>query len=201
MKRFENHRPSAVRAFFGLLALAVLVGFGVGAALAASALPPGDNVFGRLSIDLNARTVRPGDGFRLYVVPPYPNADPTYAGAHLAGHVADVQRAGQGRQAKLRLAFDAIVLADGRTALLHGHVTQIQENRQNVTPRKASSAGVGMIVGNILGKWVGSNLGGTLGAAGGFLYASNDRANLDVPRDSVVRVQVDRPVPRSESRG
>jgi hypothetical protein len=48
-----------------------------------------------------------------------------------------------------------------------------------------------MIVGNIIGKTIfhaATGIGGFLGAAGGYLIAKNNRANVVVPQGSAVRV-------------
>jgi outer membrane lipoprotein SlyB len=51
-----------------------------------------------------------------------------------------------------------------------------------------------MIVGNYLGKHVGTNLGGAAGAAGGYLYASNMKANLNLAKGAQVQLQLNHSV-------
>jgi hypothetical protein len=176
-------------------ALAVLLALtaSVSGVLAAP-VPPGVNVFGIISTDLNSATVNPGDGFTLTVTQPYPNGDASYAGATIRGHVASVQRAGQGRKAQIELAFDRIFLRNGTTAPVYGHVVKVQQNEKNTTAQKAIGAGLGMLVGNYIGKHLGTNLGGLLGAGGGFLYANNLKANITVPRGSTLVLQLDRAI-------
>ena len=187
-----------------VLAACLTVAFALGAAgrpaLAATPIPAGTNVFGTLSTDLDTKDVNVGDGFTLHLVPPYPNDDQSFAGAYVRGHVANVVRAGQGRKAELDLAFDQIVLPDGATAPVTGHVVRVQEAHHTAVAQQAVGAAAGMIVGNILGKAIGTNVGGLLGATGGFLYANNLKTNFDLPKGSTVVVQVDREVPRPQAR-
>ena len=130
----------------------------------------------------------------MTVVQPYPNGDSSYAYATVYGHVSDVVKASQGRKAYLGLSFDKIVLRDGRSAHLTGHVIAATTTQQNMIARDAIGAGVGMIVGNYLGKHVGTNLGGAAGAAGGYLYASNMKANLNLAKGAQVQLQLNHSV-------
>ena len=185
--------------FAGLLALAILPFFSV-AALAADPIPEGATIAGNLSTDLDTGKAQVGDGFSLALVRPYPNGDPSYAGAIVRGHVARVIRAGQGRKPELDLAFDSIVLSDGSSAPLSGHVLTVQPKKKSNIPAQAAGAGIGMIVGNFIGKKLGTGLGGLAGAVGGFFYASNHKTDFVVPRDSLVTLQTDQEVPRPQAR-
>lgn len=196
--RLTSRRPGGVRA----VALALLLGAAFAAPLAATAepLPVGTNIFGVLSTDLNTATVNEGDGFSLQIVAPYPNDDPSYAGAYVRGHVKSVVRAGQGTPAQIALVFDRIVFPDGRSAPLAGHVVRVEQKKQSNTVAQAAGAAVGMVVGNYIGKHLGTNLGGLVGAGGGFLYANNLKTNFTVPKNSTVVMQTDTEVPRPQAR-
>jgi hypothetical protein len=198
MRRKNNvmiHLPtfnlSALKAALASLIVAAGIAATAGLAMAAP-VPAGVNVFGVLSTDLNSANVNVGDGFSLAVTQPYPNGDASYANATIRGHVASVQRAGQGRKAQIELTFDRIFLSNGTSAPVYGHVVKLQQNEKNSTAQKAIGAGVGMLVGNYLGKHIGTNLGGLLGAGGGFLYANNLKSNITVPKGSTVVLQLDR---------
>ena len=184
-----------------VVSLAAALSLAPSPALAASAIPPGTNIFGVLSTDLNTKSANVGDGFSLQVVRPYPNGDSSYAGAYVRGHVANVMRASQGRKAELDLSFDSIVLPNGASAPLTAHVVKLEQKQQTAIPQQAAGAGVGMIVGNIIGKTIfHTGLGGVVGAAGGFAYANNLKTNFSVPKNSQVTIQVDREVPRPQAR-
>ena len=180
------------------LALAFAAAPAVGLAQA-GAIPEGSTISGVLSTDLDSGKAQPGDGFSLQIVRPYPNGDPTYAGAFVRGHVAKVIRAGQGRKPELDLAFDSIVLSDGSSSPLTGHVLSVETKKKSAIPEQAAGAGIGMLVGNFLFKKVGSSLGGLAGAVGGFFYANNHKSDFIVPRDSFVTLQTDREVVRPQA--
>jgi hypothetical protein len=186
---------------FAALALVLATLGPVAVALAEpEAIPEGTTISGDLSTDLDSGKAQVGDGFSLQIVRPYPNGDPSYAGAFVRGHVAKVIRAGQGRKPELDLAFDSIVLSDGSSSPLTGHVLMVDAKKKTAIPQQAAGAGIGMLVGNFLFKKVGSSLGGLAGAAGGFFYANNRKTDFIVPRNSVVTLQTDHEVPRPQAR-
>jgi hypothetical protein len=185
--------------FAGLLALALLPFLG-SVANAADAIPEGATIAGNLSTDLDSGKAQVGDGFSLTIVRPYPDGDPSYAGAIVRGHVSKVIRAGQGRKPELDLAFDSIVLSDGSSSPLSGHVLTVQPKKKSAIPAQAAGAGIGMVVGNFIGKKLGTGLGGLAGAVGGFFYASNHKSDFVVPRESLVTLQTDQEVPRPQAR-
>ena len=183
------------------LGLAATLPFAASApASAAEAIPVGTTITGKMMTALDTSTVETGHGFSMQVTRPYPNGDPSYAGAIVRGHVADVQRAGQGKKAGLTLAFDSIVLPSGESSRLTGHVVTIDQKQKSAVLQQAAGAGAGMIVGNILGKAVGTNLGGLVGAAGGFALGNNRKANFVVPQDAQVTIQTDTEVARPQAR-
>ena len=200
MNAFLKHRVrvggTALAAAFAAFLVASLA---VGPAQAAP-LPAGTTITGTLSTDLNTKDVNVGDGFSVAITPPYPNDDNSYAGAYVKGHVATVQRAGQGTKPQLQLAFDTIVFPNGLVAPVSGHVTKIDEKKGSAVAQQAAGAGVGMVLGNYLGKHLGTNLGGLFGAAGGFLYGNNLKTNFTVPKGSTVSLQTDSLVPRPQAR-
>ncbi len=118
------------------------------------------------------------------------SVDNNITGARIIGHVADVVKAGQGRPAQIALAYDTLITRSGTRYALNGRTTQVQVDTKNNTLKEAGGALAGMIVGNIVGKAVGTNVGGLLGAAGGYVIAKNNRAQVSIPAGSAVTVQV-----------
>jgi hypothetical protein len=189
-----NRTIFSLRTATTALAVAFTLAFGAQVALA-STLPAGTTITTKLSSsDINTRNAAVGQPFSMTVVQPYPNGDSSYSGATVYGHVSKVVSAAQGRKAYLGLSFDKIVLRDGRTAHVNGHLITASTTEQNMIARDAIGAGVGMIVGNYLGKHVGTNLGGLAGAAGGYLYASNMKANINIARGAQASLQLDHSV-------
>jgi hypothetical protein len=177
-----------------------LASFALPIASAAESIPAGTTITGVLQTPLDSGKANVGDGISIAVTRPYPDGDSSYANATIRGHVASVVAAGQGRKPEIDLAFDSIVLANGASAPISGHVLNVEEKKKSSIVTQAAGAGVGMIVGNILGKAVGTNLGGFAGAAGGFLYANNRKQNFTVAANSTITLQTDAQVPRPQAR-
>ncbi len=156
--------------------------------------------------DIDTKTAQVGDPFTMDVVAPYPNGDTTLAGATLRGHVKEVTRAGQGRAAGLRLAFDALVLPNGASSPISGFVSSASAKPENTTARKGLAAAVGAAIGSqTIGRVIGGSAGSVVGllggATGGYLYAKNDRPNIDLAKGSTVSVQTsaDVEIPRRQA--
>ncbi len=178
----------------GLTALLVVAfAFAVGTQASAATLPAGSTITAHLSSsDLNSKNAYVGQPFSMTVVQPYPNGDSSYAGATLYGHVSNVVSASQGRKAQLGLSFDRIVLRNGTTARVYGHLiaADMHEENRNTTRTVVTTVG-GMIVGNYIGKHIGTNLGGLVGAAGGYLLGSNYKAQIYIQHNAQAEVQLD----------
>jgi hypothetical protein len=163
-------------------------------------LPEGTQISSVLaSEDIDTKTAQIGDGFTMDIVAPYPNGDANFAGAKLRGHVSDVQAAGQGKPARLRLVFDSIVFPNGQSAPISAAVTQQAAKNDNTTARKGLGAAIGAAIGSqtigrIIGGSAGSVVGLLGGAAGGYLYAANNKPNFDLARGAAVSVQTTSPV-------
>ncbi len=166
------------------------------APLAVSAqIIPGTQLSGTIDQDINSSSAQVGDGFTISNVHSQNNH---IVGAKIYGHVANVVRAGQGRSAQIQLAYDKVYLQSGNVYRLSGaNTVSVQANTKNNTLKEVGGAVGGMIVGNILGKMVGTNLGGLAGAGGGYMLAKNNRANVTVPKNSVVVVEVNRSLRQS----
>jgi hypothetical protein len=156
--------------------------------------------------DLNTKTAQVGDGFTMDVVSPFPTGDEDFSGARIRGHVAEVVSGGQGRSARMKLAFDSIVFADGRSMPISAVVTSTNAKNENTTARRGLGALVGAAVGSqtigrIIGGSAGSVVGLLGGAAGGFLYAKNDKPNFDIAKGSAIAISTTTPleVPRHQA--
>jgi hypothetical protein len=168
-------------------------------ASAASRIPTGTKFNLTLATpDINTKNAQPGDQFTMAVVPPYPNGNAKYAGATVYGHVASVRAAGQGRTAQLTFAFDKLVLADGSGGPISGTMIAAHTVSENTTARKALGAGAGMAVGSqtigrILGGSAGAVVGMLGGAAGGYAYANNQKANFNLAKGAAATMQTTEP--------
>jgi len=156
--------------------------------------------------DIDTKTAQIGDGFTMDIVAPYPNGDANFAGARLRGHVSDVQSAGQGKPARLRLAFDSIVFPNGVTSPISAAVTTQAAKADNTTARKGLGAAIGAAIGSqtigrIIGGSAGSVIGLLGGAAGGYFYAANNKPNFDLAHGTTVSVQTTQPmeIPRHQA--
>ena len=178
------------------LAIAIAA-VGAKPASAALRIESGETIHAILtSADINTKGAHVGDRFTMRIEAPYPGNHVSLAGGTLYGHVSEVRSGGQGRKAKLKLAFDRLRLPNGESGPLHATVTKLQRTSENTTARKGLGAGVGAAVGSqtvgrILGGTLGSVVGLVGGAAGGYLYGSNDKPNFDVASGSAVTSTTD----------
>jgi hypothetical protein len=169
----------------GLLLTATLL---LAPVAASAALAPDTVVSGQLTSTLDSHNASVGDRFTLTNVS---SDNGRLRGATIYGHIKRVERAGQGRNAKIALAYDFLRSANGHRYRISGHTTNLQVNTRNNTVKEAGGALAGMLVGNYLGKVVGTNAGGVVGAAGGFLVAKNNRENITVPSGSTVTLDIE----------
>jgi hypothetical protein len=170
-----------------LLAAIAAALIGLAPLTAMAQIDPGTTLVGNMDQALNSKDVQVGQRFTMSGVH---SQDNNINGAVIYGHVSDVQRASQGRTAKIELAFDKLRTRSGNSYALNGRATNVQANTKNNTLKEVGGAVAGMIVGNIIGKAVGTNVGGALGAGGGYLFAKNSKENVTIPQNSVVSVQV-----------
>ena len=162
---------------------------------AAAAIPSGSTLATTLNLSLNTKSAYTGQPISLLVVAPYPDDATQLEGSKIYGHVAKVQKAGQGRNPELELALDSIVLAGSTKRMpIHAAISKIAPKQGPNVLYGAAGALVGMLFGNWVGKMVGTNAGGAIGAAGGFLLASNNKKNIEVPEGSAVSVQLSAPL-------
>jgi hypothetical protein len=160
------------------------------AAVLAQTVSPGMQFTGTLNQSINSKNVQVDQPVTLVNVQ---SSDGSIGGATMYGHVASVQRAGQGRAADILIAFDTLQLANGTSYSISGQVTKLQAETKNNGAKEAAGTVAGMIVGNIFGKWVGTNVGGAVGAAGGYVIAKNNREDITIPANSQVTVELASP--------
>jgi hypothetical protein len=188
---------------FGLIAAALALALAVpcAPALAQDATLPANTQINTVldTQDINTKNAQVGDGFTMDVVSPYPGGDPSFSGARIRGHVADVVSGGQGRSARLRLAFDSIVFADGHSVPIQAAVASTQAKNENTTTRRGLGALVGAAIGSqtigrIIGGSAGSVVGLLGGAAGGYLYAKNDKPNFNIAKGTTIVIDTTQPL-------
>lgn len=175
------------------IAIAVALAMLTSAPLTALAqIPPGTQLTGTIDQDLSSASVQPGDVFTVSGVHSQSN---DVADAKIYGHVVQVVRAGQGRAGNIWLAFDRVILPSGDVYSLEGSGTvSAQIKTKSNALKEAGGTVAGAIVGSILGRMVGTNLGGLVGGGAGDALARNSRADVVIPKDSSVVVEVNRPL-------
>jgi hypothetical protein len=157
-----------------------------------SALPPqlaaAGDLTGSIGTTLDSKDAYVGETVQLVDVG---SADGSIRGATLYGTVTDVQRPGQGRNAKLEMHFDRLRLANGTTYRIEGIVTQMQVSTKNNALKEAGGALAGMLAGNAIMKTLfGIGGGGLLGAIGGYFVAKDNRSDVTVPASSAISVRL-----------
>jgi len=190
-----------------IVALAIAMTFGAAFAQVTPTLYSGTQLNAIMDQQLDSGSAQAGDAFSMHVVAPYPSDDDTYAGAQITGHVLKVVPAGRGTNPELQLGIDRLILRDGTSVDLPAQVTSAGTKQQSKNGAQVALSTIGgMILGNVIGKTVlHTNGGGIVGAAGGFLYGLNKKANVTLPaqaavqltltHDVTVRRQASRPQP------
>jgi hypothetical protein len=157
-----------------------------------------------LTSPLSTRTNREGDTFSARVALPRELADAT-----ITGRVERINRSGRATgKTELLLAFDEIVLPDGRRGPLSAQVVRVFEgetvktvdeegnvqtsNRTKETAtRGVGGAAIGAVIGAIAGGGKGAAIGAAIGAAAGAgsVYVQGDKdLILDTGTEMVIRV-------------
>jgi len=142
-------------------------------------VPVGTDLKVRINDTLSTKDARIGDRFTATVLDPS-----RFDEARLSGHISSIQKSGKVKgRTSMNLAFDSVVLRDGRKGVLHGYVTKVygegsgradneggveSGSRTNQTVKRAGiGAGVGAIIGGIAGGGKGAAIGLLVGGAGG----------------------------------
>ena len=152
--------------------------------LAASAqIEPGSTLVGTVDQNLNSGSAQPGQPFTISRAR---TTDGSIRGATIYGHVASVQRAGQGTPGKIRLAFDRVTTRSGAVYQVEGYASQVDVVTKNNTGKELIGAAAGALVGGLLFHGVGA----LVGAGTGGLFAKNNRQNVTVPAGSQITVRI-----------
>jgi hypothetical protein len=152
----------------------------------ASPIAPGTQLTGTLDQELASASANAGDAFTLSGVH---SQDLTLADATIVGHVAQVERAGQGRPGKIALAFDKIRLKSGDVYSLEGaNAVKVEVDTKSNALKEAG----GVVAGGVVGRVLLGRRAALAAAAVGYLVAKNNRANVTIPKSSGVVVQVSR---------
>jgi hypothetical protein len=175
---------------FTSLFLAALFGLTpLGAMAQSSPLQPGMVLAGTMDQTINSANAHVDDPFVISNVSSVGGSG-AVTNATIYGHVASVTTAGQGRNARVLLAFDRVQLYDGKRFSLDARPVHIDV----VTKTNAPKEGLGAIAGDLLGNWVGQTIGvgllGPIGLVGGYLLAKNARQNVTIPQNSLITLQV-----------
>jgi hypothetical protein len=145
---------------------------------------------GLIAGSLDSKSAYAGEPVTLYNVA---SNDGAIVHGTLLGTVTDVTPAGQGRNAQVRMHFDRLRNLDGSETRIDGVVVSVEVKTKSNAAKEIGGALLGMLAGNAIGKAFGINGGGIAGAAGGFLIAKDNRANVVIPADSAVTVQLVNP--------
>jgi len=158
----------------------------------------------RLATPINTRTNRVGDRFTATVVEPY-----EYEGATVDGHIYNLTQSGRvSGRTELSLAFDSILLRDGRRGPLSAQVERVIESETVKTVdeegrietgsrtrdselRGGAGAGAGAIIGGIAAGGKGALIGALIGGAAGVgtVYVEgNKHMVLDQGTELLIRV-------------
>jgi len=146
-------------------------------------LTPGTTLVGNMDQSLSSGNAQPGQTF---TVSNAHSTDHNINGAVIYGHVASVQRAGQGTPGKIHLAFDKVNTRSGNIYLVQGYASNVDVQTKNNTGKELLGAAGGALVGGLLGH----GLGAIIGAGAGGLYAKNNRQNVTIPQGSTITVQL-----------
>jgi len=164
----------------------------------------GTNLKVRLNDTLSSKESRAGDKFTATVMDPVRLNEAT-----LHGHIRSIVKSGKVKgRTTMNLAFDSIALPDGRTAVVHGYVTNVygskntadneggvnSEGRGKQTLKRAGiGATAGAIIGGLAGGGKGAAIGLILGGgAGAGSLAINGSKELKLESGTEMLVHVTR---------
>lgn len=185
-------QPGAVVTIFGTPADAVFEAQRIDVANqplpAGAPAQPGREATGLLETPLDSKTAYVGEEVALGNVA---STDGTIRGATLNGTVVNVARPGQGRNAQIQIHFDSLRRADGERTPVDGVVESMQVQTKNNALKEAGGALLGMLAGNALFQTLfGVSGGGVIGAIGGFFIAKDNRADIVIPENTAITVQL-----------
>jgi len=152
--------------------------------LASAQVSPGTQLVGNIDQSLSSRDVQVGQPFTISNAH---SLNYNISGATIYGHVASVQRAGQGTPGRIELDFDKVNTRSGNVYQITGYTTNMQAVTRSNAGSEAGATAAGALLGGLLTH---NTAGWIIGGAGGLLYAKNSRQNVVIPQNSVVTVQI-----------
>ncbi len=169
-------------------------------------VPDGTRIVAVLDTSLSTRTSRSGERFSMTVRSPE-----EYQGARIDGVIARITPYGRGRNADMRVDFDAIDLGNGQTAAFEAVLDSVRTpdgmtfrvdgsggvpdpDRTEATIRQgAVGAALGAIIGAFAGGGKGAAIGAVVGGAGGAILAQDRDEYLNLPPGTQVTIIVRSP--------
>jgi hypothetical protein len=163
-------------------------------------VPEGLRIVAVLDTSMSTRTSRSGERFSMTVRSPA-----EYQGSQIDGVIARVTPYGPGRNADMRVDFDAIRLPNGQraefdavlnTVRTPGGVTLRVDASGGMPDRDATvrsgaiGAALGAVIGAIAGGGKGAAIGAVAGGAGGVILAQDRDEYLDLPPGTQVTIIV-----------
>jgi len=154
-------------------------------------IPSGSVINATLDTALDTGSAYIGEPVKLTVPQSAQNEPAGLAGATIFGKVVAAQAAGQGTNPSVQIAVDTIAPAASTDPVpIDAKVLKVDPVSGSVIVKQAEGTLGGMLLGNYIGKTMDSNRGGLIGAVGGYLYASNSKANFSVPAGTPVSLEL-----------
>jgi hypothetical protein len=150
---------------------------------ASAQIIPGTHLTGNIDQSLNSKNAHVGQTFTITNAH---SANSDITNGVIYGHVAAVQKAGQGTPGKIELAFDRLKTGSGNVYTIVAYATSITVNTKSNATKEALATAGGALIGGLLGKGVGAVIGG----AGAYVYAKNNREDVTIPNGSLVTVDI-----------
>ncbi len=179
-----------------------------------SAVPNGTRFLVRLGDELSTRKHNVNKKFKGKTLDPLQTADGSVLapGAEIRGHISRIERAGVTGRARMWLTFDEIKTPQGKLPLLADvvslpgdHNARADANKEGEVEartskgrREVEAAAAGAAIGAVVGATTkgggGAALGAAIGGAAGFLVASGIGQELDLPKGTMLELELTRPL-------
>lgn len=155
-----------------------------------------------LATSLSSETSQVGDRFTATLTSPLSGGgrEAVPAGATIEGRVVEVQATRKiGGRARLGLAFDTVVLADGTQEPLSASISEVGESQAKEDAKKI---GIGAVAGAILGRIIGGGsktkrgtIGAIVGGAVGTVLAARDEGDpVELPAGTILMLDLEAPL-------
>lgn len=168
-----------------ILAAAAVSAIALLPAIGSAAISPGTALSGQMDQDITSANASVGQGFTISNVH---SADNKITGATIYGHVSSVQKAGQGTPGKIELQVDRVHTRAGNDYQVQGYVSDAKVVTKSNATKEAVAGLAGAVISSVLMRK--NPYAFVLGAAGGYLYAKNNRENVTIPQGSALTIKV-----------